>query len=361
MKKNYFIFRIQLAFALVFASSTCSFSQNPYWRLGGNNNAGDIITAANNFLGSQGGAGGVDVGINFMTFGTNRMFINQNASSGAFGGCVGIGTGFLPNSVYEPITRLHIGYPDNLYTANGWRPWMKEGLFVHKGTDIVYLGLMDTSLSDRQDAILAWGDNTSDLGLVHGPDFLRIIFNERSAGTWANGYYGREVMRFVPDSRIGMGVGFNASILPGAHVDIVDGGQTPAGLIPQLALTYTLNANPLNAVRTDFQTFSSGDLAISPQNAATEKNAGIAAIGIFSTATPPVRKLEVLKDAIEPQFRISRSYNSSVADFQVTNAGHLIITPMQTNVGRRTGIGFFTQVNPPQQKLDVIDNATQMR
>ncbi len=76
---------------------------------------------------------------------------------------------------------------------------MKEGTFIHDGSDIMYIGLNNIGV-DRNDAIISWGDNIGP-AIPANADFLRFIFTEATAGTVGNGPNGLEVMRFVPDGR----------------------------------------------------------------------------------------------------------------------------------------------------------------
>ncbi len=84
-----------------------SYSQNPYWKPGGNINVGiDAVTPANNSLGT---VVGNNISIRFGTNGINRQVI-QNGGIGSNAGRIGFGNnlpaGFIPRS------RLHLHHDD---------------------------------------------------------------------------------------------------------------------------------------------------------------------------------------------------------------------------------------------------------
>lgn len=111
--------------------------------------------------------------------------------------------------ITAPLSLLHIGYgllnsatAPNPPLTYGWRPWMDVGMFVASNqSDYVYLGMkneLSTTLSNRQDAVLSWGDDPSG---NNGPDNLRFIFtsNSNSSQIPANSINGLEVSRMVPN------------------------------------------------------------------------------------------------------------------------------------------------------------------
>lgn len=133
--------------------------------------------------------------------------------------------------VTRPLSLLHLGYNTGLVstTANstdGWRPWMDIGTFASNGTDHVYIGLKDEGgnvVSDRQDAVLCWGDNQINSGLPpnNGPDNFRFIFTSTTSGSAggtnpAISANGLEGMRLTPTTAngvyagVGGAPGFNA-------------------------------------------------------------------------------------------------------------------------------------------------------
>ncbi|MGH1335179.1 MAG: tail fiber domain-containing protein [Aureispira sp.] len=85
-----------------------------------------------------------------------------------------------------PITKLHIGT-----TGGGtYRSWMNFGTFYGTDSDGMYVGLKNEG-ADREDAIIAWGDNTS--------DHLRFLFNlSGSTGS-------AEYMRITGTGNVGIG------------------------------------------------------------------------------------------------------------------------------------------------------------
>ena len=85
--------KVSLKFSLLCLLTVNLKSQNPYWRAGGNTNAGpDPVTAANNFFGTTAGN---PVSIIFRTNGTNQMIL-QN------------GSGFLGIGLLTPTFRLDV-------------------------------------------------------------------------------------------------------------------------------------------------------------------------------------------------------------------------------------------------------------
>ena len=113
------------------------------------------------------------------------------------------------NPVTRPLSLLHLGYNTgaNSFPAgstDGWRNWMDIGTFTSNGTDNMYVGLKTEAgafpASDRQDAVINWGDNDASNPL-NGPDNLRFIFTSTTTGagnTPANSNNGLEVARMVP-------------------------------------------------------------------------------------------------------------------------------------------------------------------
>jgi hypothetical protein len=84
--------------------------------------------------------------------------------------------------VNEPRSLLHLGYNTSglLGSVDGWRPWMDVGMFVAAGSDNIFIGLKSesTATTDRQDAVISWGDNPQAAPPFYnqGPDNLRFIF-----------------------------------------------------------------------------------------------------------------------------------------------------------------------------------------
>lgn len=113
------------------------------------------------------------------------------------------------NPVTRPLSLLHLGYNTGLVgftptSTDGWRNWMDIGTFTNNGTDNMYVGLKTEAgafpASDRQDAIINWGDNDASNPL-NGPDNLRFIFTSTTTGAGnspANTNNGLEVARMEP-------------------------------------------------------------------------------------------------------------------------------------------------------------------
>ncbi len=108
----------------------------------------------------------------------------------------------------QPNALVHIGSPlSNTY--DGIRNWMNVGYLATHNSDVVYLGLKDEG-NDRQDAVIAWGDNQTNLVSSSGPDNLRFVFtsstNPVTVGTpEAKSANGQEVGRFTPIGQLGIG------------------------------------------------------------------------------------------------------------------------------------------------------------
>ncbi len=142
--------------------------------------------------------------------------------------------------ITRPLSLLHLGYNSgsllNPANTDGWRPWMDVGTFASQGTDNIYVGLKPEggAFNDRQDAVIAFGDNYTNTlpGINIGPDKLRIIFTSPKTGATAAGpgamstVNGLEFVRYVPfhntslnmnDPRTGFG-DFN-SLLPAGTID----------------------------------------------------------------------------------------------------------------------------------------------
>ena len=100
-----------------------------------------------------------------------------------------------------PRSLVHIGGPLSGQNTDGVRDWMNVGYLATFNSDNMYVGLKEEG-DDRQDAVIAWGDNQTDF-LDHGPDNLRFIFAASqyalSPGTpAAKSANGQEVARFTP-------------------------------------------------------------------------------------------------------------------------------------------------------------------
>ncbi|MBK9285822.1 MAG: tail fiber domain-containing protein [Sphingobacteriaceae bacterium] len=109
----------------------------------------------------------------------------------------------------RPLAALHIGYNTGSIlgpaTTDGWRNWMDCGMLVTRETDNVYLGLKPEPGGffgqNRQDAVLAWGDDLSNVPGNVGPDRFRIIFTTfttATSPTVMTSQNGLEFARFTP-------------------------------------------------------------------------------------------------------------------------------------------------------------------
>jgi hypothetical protein len=258
-------------------------ANNVFWRmLHGGTEAFNI----NKTVGSNNVAlGTVQAGdLNFFTFNNQRMTIkgtNNITNWGNNTGYVGIGN-------TQPLSLLHLGnvncynglfcaVPNNTVPRAGWRPWMITGTFMCgvpgvTSSDHMYVGLKnENGLNDRDDAVIAWGDNLGTDGGAPGPDNFRFIFseycNEAGADPTASGLSGLEVMRLAPYIENGNFISINAGIgnynnnpyiPPQRLLEVLDMAKDR----PQFRITYTQNANLHNAIFTDFQTTQNGDLNI---------------------------------------------------------------------------------------------------
>lgn len=89
---------ILLSLSAVFLS-TFLYSQNPYWRAGGNTNVGiDAVTPTNNSIGT---VAGNNLPIVFQTNGIQRMNIMSQNPVGSFTGAFGLGTPL-------PLSYMHL-------------------------------------------------------------------------------------------------------------------------------------------------------------------------------------------------------------------------------------------------------------
>lgn len=99
-----------------------------------------------------------------------------------------------------PSSLVHIGTQPTAYGSNGLRKWMNVGYNITHGTDNMYIGIKEEGSSDRQDAVVAWGDNK----VTGNTDNLRFIFTGQLStitppANGANGENGLETGRFTPD------------------------------------------------------------------------------------------------------------------------------------------------------------------
>ncbi len=93
--------------------------------------------------------------------------------------------------ITQPRSLLHLGFNTGLLTgpagaADGWRNWMEIGTFTSNGTDNMYIGLKNEG-TDRQDAIVNWGDNQIAGLTPNGPDNLRFVFTSTTTALVGQG------------------------------------------------------------------------------------------------------------------------------------------------------------------------------
>jgi hypothetical protein len=249
-----------------------------FWSRGGNTNA----FGTNNVFGT---AAGFNSPIYLQTNGLNRVqfFSTQGALAPAwvnplpFGG--GMGINLDPsNPIRNPLSLLHIGEPQQTGQQGGYRSWMQVGTFYGHRTDQLYIGLKSevTTVNDRADAVINWGDNTNLTGTPtqFGPDYLRVIFTAPAGApgynTYAAGNDGLEVMRFQHNGFVGIGNYYNDVLFPFRTVSrrleiLSDKTAANANGTPILRMTHT-QQNPGNLPNTgkfiDFEPRATGDLAI---------------------------------------------------------------------------------------------------
>ncbi len=124
-----------------------------------------------------------------------RMRIWHSANNNAR---IGIGP-----MVFTPLTYLHLG---TNAAGGGFRDWMNIGTLYNRGTDNMYIGLLEIN-GDNNDAIINWGNNP--LGQPQA-DRLRFIFTTPEDGWTMNAEdeFGLEIARMVSDGDQGFtGIG----------------------------------------------------------------------------------------------------------------------------------------------------------
>ena len=143
------------------------------WYRGGNNLGG--TAGGNNIFGTMWNSP-----IYTQTNGKSRMIVNGDKTTTIAGyagqvtdGFVGIGVnnlvqGFPWNAPSSgPISLLHLNSGvGGFVQQTGWRPWMNVGTYNSLGSDNMYLGLKYEGSTDRQDAVINWGDNTTLGGFI---------------------------------------------------------------------------------------------------------------------------------------------------------------------------------------------------
>ncbi|MBI4931937.1 MAG: tail fiber domain-containing protein [Bacteroidetes bacterium] len=146
--------------------------------------------------------------LRFLTNGAERMRImgntNQNIVTPAIA-ANNVNPGFVGIGCTNPMSRLHIGgnslFFPNGNPADGYRPWMVEGLFTYQNSDNMYFGHHDVT----GNAIINWGNDPVS-SAVGGGDRLLFVFtaavNINPPQPFACGPNGLEAARMVSNGNI---------------------------------------------------------------------------------------------------------------------------------------------------------------
>ncbi|BDS11808.1 tail fiber domain-containing protein [Aureispira anguillae] len=292
---------------------------------------------------------------------TQANHINDNIYTQ---GNVGIGT-------TSPSTKLQIGSG-----AGTYRTWMDYGIYLGDDTDGIYVGVKDEG-ADREDAIIAWGDNPD--------ESLRFLYNQTGLTT------SEEHMRIQGGSgNVGIGTAIPATKL---HVyDEVNGVFTGAIIDNRktygvgtgidevsrlsLALSEAGTPNPLNRVMgyieagTHSETNSTeGWLSLGTRSATVvSERLRIINNGNVGIGTPtPSQKLHLegnqyMHDANQSELHLASENNSSnhSADIRMSNltsGNGWLITEGALNANDNFTIQSFNSANQYHQRL-YIDHAT---
>lgn len=229
---------------------------------------------------------------------SDRMIINSNYSpmihsvAVTADGYIGIGTNPFWNEETGgegPRSLLHLQGPSNVTSVpggDGWRGWMKRGVYISENSDEMYVGLKDESTPDginRSDAVIAWADDQG--GFADGTaDNFRLIFSGAYSSGSGNGggttdprrYDGMEILRATPFGKVGIGPLFTSVAPPARRLELLDytGGASEA----QLRITHTQASSSLLTTTgkwVDMQATSLGDLYINPKDATNERRVGV--------------------------------------------------------------------------------------
>ncbi len=173
--------------------------------------------------------------IQWWTDSTRRMILSPTLTNQTVNGFTGLDlSGFLgignfnPGSLFaphEPYAMLHLD--DWGLTPGGYRPWMRTGTLITKGTDMAFFG-MKPGFAGATHTVVAWCDNSpAELG---GPDMLKFIFaSHTGVSTGVAGTAdGLEAARFLPLSsgnatHFGLGDWTTAATNPTERLDVLDG------------------------------------------------------------------------------------------------------------------------------------------
>jgi hypothetical protein len=289
-----------------------------------------------------------------------RMRLTHIGAAGtpatAAGGSTRLAISINPASpLTAPRSLVHIGENTGgiIPGTDGVRNWMDVGYLATANSDNIYVGLKREG-DDRQDAVVAWGDNQTGLVNGSGPDNLRFIFANSqyapSPGTpESKSDNGQEVARFTPVGQLGVGNFAPASpnapgtaTYVGATLD-VDGDARVRTVTRNDALTQILVRDPNDLGRLhwrDANTFAGGGLgndcgaAPVPLTASREVPLGAnsfifsgqhatgARVAIGTAGCAPNAKLEVAQDAGINQYTVAAT-NSTPAQNSGMNAAVL--------------------------------------
>lgn len=145
--------------------------------------------------------------LNVRTTGIQRMHINEN---GTTAGTPSVGTGGYIGIGADPTdirSRLTITGENNTpgFGGNGFRDWMKTGVFNLENSDNMYVGMKEEGIN-RSDAIVAFGDDDADDPFNN----FRILF--AGNGDTDDGHL--ELARFTATGNIGFGPVFTNAAQP---------------------------------------------------------------------------------------------------------------------------------------------------
>lgn len=173
--------------------------------------------------------------IQWYTDATRRMLLSPTMTNQTVNGFPGLDlSGFLgignfnpnvSNAPHEPYALLHLD--DWGLTPGGYRPWMRAGTLITKGSDMAFFG-MRPGYAGATHTVVAWCDNSpADIG---GPDLLKFIFSSRTGGGTgvAGTTDGLEAARFLPlaggnATNFGLGDWATAATNPTERLDVLDG------------------------------------------------------------------------------------------------------------------------------------------
>jgi hypothetical protein len=161
------------------------------------------------------------------------------------------------NPIIDPLTMLHIGNPWPNPGIGAHRAWMDVGTYYNTVNDVMYVGQHNVA-ADRNDAVIAWGDNPAVFGTNAGNgDRLYFRFlNTPVLGNNASGINGLEMSRMVSDGndgRMSIGNPVGGPFDPGNTLEVISsaGSPRPAGLrFRNLTCASAVNAqcNPASPV-----------------------------------------------------------------------------------------------------------------